>query len=56
VTDKNGTKFFGKKTNDDENAYMPVVIYGSDGVTPISSSNPFETTLIENLLKSMSLG
>jgi hypothetical protein len=38
-TDANAVKFFGKKTGDGNDAYMPVVIVGADGVTPISSTN-----------------
>jgi len=38
--DYNGREFFGRKTTDGENAFMPTVIYSADGVTPISTVNP----------------
>lgn len=38
-TDANSINFFGRKTSDNNNAFMPVVIYGADGVTPISTTN-----------------
>ncbi|TGB04686.1 hypothetical protein [Halobacillus salinus] len=39
--DINENKFFGKKTEDNEHAYMPTVIVGPDGKTPISEVNKF---------------
>lgn len=43
--DDNLVRFFGKKTVDGNSAYMPSVIYGADGVTPISETNPFPASL-----------
>lgn len=35
-TDANQIRFFGKKTADGAGAFMPIVIYAADGVTPLS--------------------
>ncbi|TLS37734.1 hypothetical protein [Pseudalkalibacillus caeni] len=43
-SDGNLVRFFGKKTPDGQEAYMPAQIVGLDGKTPISSSNPLNIT------------
>ncbi len=43
--DYNGREFFGRHTADDENAFMPTVIYSADGVTPISTVNPLPSAM-----------